>query len=259
MTPARWLGLVLVVLGITASTRARAQHHHEVATAVAPHELGVRIAVSAIAARFDTGIYAGDYEGVALAAGFARGRFAVHAVAPLYRLRENGADRYGPGDVMFGGDAIAFASRAWMIGGSVMAGAPTGDGLAGLGMGHTMAMGSAWARFGAGRVSLTGAVGYARAFSAESHHDHGAWPLVEPMNMAEVTSALAADVTVARRWRVGGRGAIGVPTSTGATRLIAAGVIRWVGARLDVAAELQIGVVGDPFKLRAVVETAVHY
>jgi hypothetical protein len=201
MTPARWLGLVLVVLGITASTRARAQHHHEVATAVAPHELGVRIAVSAIAARFDTGIYAGDYEGVALAAGFARGRFAVHAVAPLYRLRENGADRYGPGDVMFGGDAIAFASRAWMIGGSVMAGAPTGDGLAGLGMGHTMA----------------------------------------------------------RRWRVGGRGAIGVPTSTGATRLIAAGVIRWVGARLDVAAELQIGVVGDPFKLRAVVETAVHY
>ncbi|MCE9580110.1 MAG: hypothetical protein K8W52_43745, partial [Deltaproteobacteria bacterium] len=244
MSAPRRLAVLVAILGIASASRARAEHHHG-GEPVPSAELGVRIAVSAIAARYDTGAYVGDYEGLALAVGFARGRFAVHAIAPVYRLRENGADRFGPGDLMVGGDAVALATGPWMVGGSVMAGAPTGDGLRGLGMGHAMAMAALWGRRAQGRFATVASVGYARAFDAESHHDHGAWPLVEPMNMAEVTGALGADATVARRWRLGARAAIAVATGAGSTRAIAAGGIRWVGARLEVATELQVGVLGD--------------
>ncbi len=257
MRGVRRLTLALAIAGVASASRARAHEHH--GAPAAPTERGVRLAVSAIAARYDTGTYVGDYEGLALAVGVARGRFAVHAIAPIYRLRANGADRWGPGDIMIGGDAIAFARRRWLVGGSLMFGAPSGDGIRGLGMGHAMTMAAVWVRHGRGRLAWAASAGYARAFEAASHHDHGAWPLVEPMNMAEVTGSLGADVTVARRWRVGARGAIALPTGAGSTRAIAAGGVRWIGARLEVATELQLGVLGDPFTARGVVETSVHF
>jgi hypothetical protein len=59
--------------------------------------------------------------------------------------------------------------------------------------------------------------------------------------------------------RVGARAAGGIPIGAGAMRMIGAGRVAWGTPRITTGVELQLGVAGDPFTLRGVVDTALRF
>jgi hypothetical protein len=139
---------------------------------------------------------------------------------------------------------------------------PTGSELDNLGMGHTMAMPSAWATWRTAPLTVAASAGYGRALvdlGDGAHHDHGPLPLVDPMNMQELTWSAAADVDVGHGLQVGGRARGGVPIGTGHTRAIGGGRLAWGTPRISTGLEIQVGLAGDPFTVRGVVDTALRF
>jgi hypothetical protein len=214
--------------------------------------------LSLVAASFSTN-YIGDYQGVVPAVGWSMDKVSAGASIGLYRLNENGRQYYGPGDLVVHGQA-ALVARETVHGGMMLAvSAPTGDRQIGLGMGHVMAMPALWASWTHDRVTLSGSGGFGRALATISH-DHGMWPLVDPMNTSELTWSVGGDLAVTRDVHVGARVNGGVPViDPGINRVVAAARVAWVSGRVDTAAELQAGLAGDPFSVRGVVETALHF
>jgi hypothetical protein len=250
---------VVIAVALATAREASAQHHHM----AMPDETSrpFTAEVTALAASFDTGEYAGDYEGLGLAFGWRATRGGAHLMIPMYRLQENGATHVGPGDVMLGGDVTAIARARWRAGASLMATVPTGDALVSLGMGHPMLMPAAWASLGGARAMVTASAGYARALASLAGHMHGIGPLVEPMNGSELTGEVRADLApwsppLAVTVRVAGAVPVG---ADGTTRVIGAVGAMWRRARFETGVELQLGLAGDPFTFRGLVETAVHF
>ncbi len=218
--------------------------------------------VSLLAASFSTTFYAGDYEGVTPAFGWSMGRFAAGASLPYYRLYENGLQTYGVGDFVAHGQATLLESRDVQLGALFGVSVPTGNSDIGLGMGHVMLMPAGWGAWRHDAVVVTATLGYSRAIvDASSHHDHGMWPLVEPMNMSEITWSGAGEVAIGEGVRAGARLSGGVPVGAlpGSDRVIAAARVAWGTGRVDTAAEIQAGLAGDPFTLRGVVSTALRF
>ncbi|MEO7731286.1 MAG: hypothetical protein ABIY55_09960 [Kofleriaceae bacterium] len=227
-----------------------------------PHDdsssLSVGVAVQA--AEFETMSYVGSYQSVTPSLGWMRGRFGASAMLGLYHLEENGLSTYGLGDVMFGGHAAVIERDALQAGVAVHVMLPTGSELDNLGMGHTMAMPSLWAAWHGEQVAAMASAGYARALtSLEAGHDHGPSPLVDPMNLQELTWSAGADLEVGHHVRLGGHALGGVPIGTGHTRVIGGGRVSWGTPRVSTAFELQAGIAGDPFTVRGVVETALRF
>lgn len=244
-----------------APVRAQADHQHGMVAGGGGDATSFAAGVSLIAAQFDTMSYGGDYQAVVPSLRWGRGRFAGSASLGLYRLQENGRELYGLGDAVVHGQLALVHHHAVAAGAAVAVSAPTGDHLAGLGMGHVMIMPAAWGRWTVGRVTLDGSAGYGRALgSAASHHSHGAWPLVDPMNFAEVTWTASGEIPLARVLRAGGRLSGGVPVGAeGETRVVAGVRVLWNAGQVDTAFELQTGLAGDPFTIRGVFETALRF
>lgn len=253
----------IVLAWLLASGVARADHDHMAMTDGSPHDTSVFSAgVTLLAASFSTTYYEGDYQGLVPSASWARGRFGAGASLPLYRLFENGLPSYGIGDLVVHGQAAVVVERQAQAGVMFGASAPTGNEFIGFGMGHYMLMPAAYGAWRIDRVALTGSFGYSRALvHASANHDHGMWPLVEPMNMSELTWSGAGEVAIGSGVRAGARLSGGVPIGVlpGHERVVAAARVAWASGRYDTAAELQAGVAGDPFTLRGVVSTALHF
>jgi hypothetical protein len=251
--------IVLAVLGLTAS-QALADHHGMVMGGE-PHGSVIGTSVSLLAASFATPDFAGDYEGVIPSVSWSTPRFAVGANVPLYRLQENGRELYGPGDVVVHGQGTFIEAGELHAGALVAVSAPTGDGQAGTGMGHAMAMPALWTAWSHERLTLAGSAGYSRALvDSMTHHDHGPWPLVEPMNMSEISWSASGDIALAHGTHAGARVSGGVPVgAAGTDRVVGAVRVAWGSGAVDTAAELQAGLAGDPFTIRGVVETALHF
>lgn len=241
---------------------ALAHASHDMAM-MAADDRGAELSVglSVLAAEYDNVSYVGSYQGVAPSASFARGRFGATAAIALYHLDQNGLSRYGLGDLALGGHAALVETEALDAGLALHVMLPTGSEVDNLGMGHTMAMPSAWASWRARPVTLSASFGYARALVdlGGGHHDHGPMPLVDPMNLQELTWSAGADVAVGHHVQLGGRGLGGAPIGGGQTRVIAGGRVAWATPRMTTAFELQLGVAGDPFTVRGVVETALRF
>ena len=147
----------LLLAGTIAPASARADHHGmAMSHGEDPSAFGASVAL--LAASFDTMYYVGDYQGVLPSASWSSGWFVGGASLPYYRIRENGLETYGPGDLVINGQArlldrqlcTPFGSaarpgeagacdRGALQGGVMMAVSfPTGNSLAGLGMGHDM-------------------------------------------------------------------------------------------------------------------------
>jgi hypothetical protein len=252
--------VVLACALLVLPSAARADHH---AMMAAPHEDAPAwsASLSLLAASFSTQIYAGDYEAVAPSAGWSRGRFAAGATIAMYRLEENGRELFGPGDAVVTGQAAVLARRDTQAGALLAVSLPTGAHLDGLGMGHVMAMPALWGAHSFGALGFSASAGYSRALAGQmSHHDHGPWPLVEPMNLSEITWSAAADYALGSGMRTGARISGGIPLlATGNNRIVGAARIAWGTPRVETAAELQVGIDGDPFKLRGVLQSAVHF
>jgi hypothetical protein len=233
---------------------AMSENHHEDSS-----ELSVGLAVEA--AQFDTMFYVGSYQAITPSLGWMYGRFGASATVGLYHLDENGLSTSGLGDAMLAGHATLFAAENLQTGVAFHLMLPTGNELENLGMGHTMAMPSAWGTWRARSFTIMASAGYNRALVSlgGAQHDHGPSPLVDPMNMQELTWSAGADLDVGHGVQVGGRTLGGVPIGTGTTRVIGGGRVAWGTPRVSTAFQLQLGVAGDPFTIRGVVETALRF
>jgi len=240
-----------------------AEHDHGMAMSENHHEDSSELSagVSVETARFTNTFYVGSYQGIMPSLGWMRGRFGASATIGLYHLDENGLSTYGLGDAMIAGHATVLAAETLQAGVALHVMAPTGSEPDGLGMGHVMAMPSAWAAWSARPLMIRASAGYGRAVTAlgGGHHDHGPLPLVDPMNLQELTWSAGADLEIGHRVQLGGRALGGIPIGTGRTRMIGGGRVAWGTPRVSTAFELQLGVAGDPFTIRGVVETALHF
>ena len=254
-----WI-VIAVTLGAFAPGSARAEHdhggghHHSVETV---SSFGA--AVGLVAARYDTEVYVGDYQGVLPALSWMRGRFGASAAVGAYRLVENGLTRYGVSDVVLSAQATLVEGNGAMLGIALPVSLPTGDRYGGFGMGHLMVMPAVWASGAVGRVHLGGSVGFGRAIGGEAHHEHGSWPLVNPMNLQELTWTANAYVPLASALQAGVKMSGGVPIGDGRNRASGGVRVIWTQGQVETAFEVQAGFAGDPFILRGLVESAVHF
>ena len=255
--------IVLVALGLMAQT-ARADHHDMVMDSTDGSSMmpAVDASVQLIAASYSTLTYVGDYEGAIASLGFSKDRYMLGASLGTYRIYLNGLEQYGIGDVMAHAGATIVRASEVQAGVMMMVSAPTGDEKVGLGMGHTMLMPSLFGVWSHDHLTLAASAGYSRAIAQmEAGHDHGVWPLVEPMNMSEITWSASGDYAFPRgiHFGVASRGGHPVGNIIGHERVIGASRIGWATGRVDTSVEVQAGIVGDPFTVRGLVETALHF
>lgn len=248
----------LIALAV-AATSARAEHDHGATTGDddhAPSSFGA--GVTLLAARFATAMYAGDYEAVVPNASWVGGRLALGAALPLYHLVENGNSLDGLGDATGYARATVVGGAAAQAGVALAVALPTGHEMT-FGMGHVMVMPSVWGAWHRDRVGLAASVGAGRALD-HAGHVHGAAPMVDPMNLSELTWSAGADLAIASGVRAGARLGGAVPIDLpGVDRVVGALRASWGARHLDTAAELQLGLVGDPFTIRGVVQTSVRF
>jgi hypothetical protein len=250
---------VAALIGLAPAAIGIARADHDMA-AMADHGSEVSVGVTAEAASFDTQFYVGSYQGLVPVVEAALGRFAATAAMPLYHLTENGLSRYGVGDASLGGSAVILDRDALHAGAALHLMLPTGSELENFGMGHVMAMSSVWATWQGAPLRLAASAGYARALTGlGGAHDHGPAPLVDPMNMQELTWSAAADVDIGHGLALGGRTRGAAPIGTGRSRLTGGGRVAWGTPRVTTGVELQVGLIGDPFTLRGVLDTALRF
>jgi len=249
---------LVAVLAVPASAASAdhdmAMHDHQHVDA---HEVAVGLAVEA--ASYDTEFYVGSYQGVTPSLTWMYGRFGASTAITLYHLTQNGLSRYGLGDTMLGGHAVVLERDAMRAGLAIHVMLPTGSSLDNLGMGHTMAMPSLWASWRVSPWTVAASAGYSRALADLGGHNHGLAPLVDPMNMQELAFRAAADVDLGHGMQLGGRAQGGVPIGTGSTHVFGGGRFAWGTPRVSTGLELQVGVAGDPFTVRGVLDTALRF
>jgi hypothetical protein len=254
---------IAALVGLLAPQAASvARADHDMAAMSEAHDGSeISVGLSVEAAQFDTMFYVGSYQGVTPSLGWMYGRFGANAAIPLYHLDENGLSTYGAGDAMLGGDAVVLEGEAVRAGVALHLMFPTGSERDNLGMGHVMAMPSLFGSWRAAPLTVSASAGYGRALVdlGGQQHNHGPMPLVDPMNMQELTWSAAADVDIGHGVRVGGRTRGAAALGTGQTRVIGGGRVAWGTPRVSTGLEVQVGLAGDPFTVRGVLDTALRF
>jgi hypothetical protein len=202
-----------------------------------------------------------SYQGVALHAHVHAGPIVVAAHLPAYRLDSARGLYYGTGDLHVEAWLRVVRRPAVSAGVGLPVGLPTGSAERLLGMGHVMIMPAAFVAVRRGPFDAIALAAYHRALGGSGEHEHAAnGPAVAPMAKEEV--AAAAQLTY---WldAAGATGAVAetgfaVPLVDGASTRAAAGVgARVRRGRYDVTVTVQLGLAGDPFIARGVVELHV--
>ena len=235
---------------------AHAEHNHM--DHQAAREFGAAVAL--VAASFDTMFYVGNYQGVLPTVQWSRPKYGVAASASVYRIEENGAEYYAPGDVLVHGRFMLVGDTHRSAGLIAGVSAPTGDARHGTGMGHPMVMPAMYGVAAVDRFTVNATLGYSRALGGAMDHDHGSWPIVEPMLISEISWSAGGDVAVTPAASIGLRFAGGIPAgSSGNTRAQGGVRLAWRAGRVASTAEIQAGLAGDPFTVRGVVSTALSF
>ncbi len=239
--------------------RALADHDHGGGHAATSHGLPYEASVQLVGARFDTMSFLGDYQGLVPATQWTRGRLGASVSLGLYRLTENGRVLHGIGDAMLAASVTGLTRGSARLGISAAVSLPTGDHNVGLGMGHLMVMPSVWGSWMLQALMIDASLGYAAAIGGDTHHDHGAWPLVAPMNPQELTWSGSALAALGKAIHAGIHASGGVAIGAGQDRVVIGARAIWTAGRFETVGELQTGLVGDPFTIRGVLATAVHF
>jgi hypothetical protein len=228
--------------------------------------LGARAAVGLSAATFATTRYAGEYQGLHPLLGLRTRYVEGEASLALYRIVRNGLRETGIGDLGLGLAApLLRDARSQLEAGPLFAlTVPTGDPDKQLGMGHSMLMPGVFARLRFRNLSAQGSLQYGRAVGAagggHAHHA-GPAPLVNPMNRSELEHALVLSYAPLDLLRVvaGLYGATPVADAAGRAREVTGlgVVLRWW--QLEVRAEVQLPLVGDPFSHKTLLELAARF
>jgi hypothetical protein len=254
---------VCALVGLIASLAGVARADHGMMMSEDHHgdESEISVGLSLQAAGIDGTFYVGSYQGIAPSLAWMRGWLGASATITLYHLTENGLSLYGPGDAMVTCHATLLSTDDLDAGVALHVMMPTGNEIQGFGMGHVMAMPSVWASWRAAPLTLAASGGYGRALVdlGGEHHDHGPMPLVDPMNLQELTWSAGADVDVGHGVQLGGRTRGAAPIGSGHTRVVAGGRVAWGTPRLSTGMEIQLGLAGDPFTIRGVLDTALRF
>ncbi|HEX3477817.1 MAG TPA: hypothetical protein VHT91_22500 [Kofleriaceae bacterium] len=219
----------------------------------------VSVGLSAEAADFNTAFYVGSYQGITPSLEWMRGRFGATAMIGLYHITENGLSTYGAGDAMLGGMATLVDREDVHAGVALHVMLPTGSELDTFGMGHMMAMPALWASWRSAPLTLSASAGYSRALAELGGLNHGLMPLVDPMNMQELTWSAAANLDLGHGLQLGGKTSGGAPIGTGQTHMLGGGRVAWGTPRVTTGLEVQVGLAGDPFTVRGVLDTALRF
>lgn len=258
------LSTAAAVFTLCLSSGARADHDmagmNMSSTASAPEaSIGLDASVALVAASYAQTDFQGNYEGVLPSLMWMRGRWMVGASVGIYRIFENGIDVFGPGDVMVHGSVALVERDALRAGVGIGGSIPTGNMYEGFGMGGPMLMPSLWATWTQRRVTLSATGGWG-GMLAGGMSDHMMMTIVDPMNESEIEWSAAADVAFGAGVHGGARAQGGIPVGEpGVDRVVGAVRLAWGQGRVDTAAELQAGIAGDPFRIRGLVETALHF
>lgn len=268
---ARSLVLLAAVLGAWwhGLRPVRAQSCHDIPAQAAENEV-FRASASTLIGSYDTQGRKGDYIGLRASASYVNPWVIGTVTVPYYRLTRDSAVTRGLGDVASSLRVTAYRNTTAHFAGGVEYAMtfPSGTASDGLGMGHYMLMPGAWARVELGKVMLLGRLGYGRRLGGMSmpqmaghHMAVSPVPVVDPMNESELTHTLAVAYEVhamldaqARLW-----GASPVGPQDGVTReMVAAGAQLNLG-HVDVGAEVQVPLVGSPFRYRTVLTVGGHW
>jgi hypothetical protein len=145
----------------------------------------------------------------------------------------------------------------------VAIGFPTGRSEDGFGMGHAMAMPGLWGMVRSGRSTtvVTAVVGKRIGDDGhDAHADHHAHHMhelsVNPMNPFEIGGTLRTAVELARGVDVHAIGLVAQPIGDGTFRAAAGGGVGLGDRKWTVSGEAQLGLAGDPFRLRSLLSIA---
>jgi hypothetical protein len=220
----------------------------------------LRVSGRALFASYRTPEAAGEYQGYFAGVAYAlQPWFFAELQLPAYRLVRDRVVERGLGDVS--ADLRAAVWRpdpALAVGLELAATLPSGDAEAGLGMGHVMLMPGMWLSWERDALRVLLQLAYGRMLDGGAgppagHHNHGGpTPLVNPMNRSELEHALAVSYAFGARLFAGARllGAVPVAAASGRAREVAGVALGARFAPLELAAELQLPLVGDPFTAR---------
>ena len=238
------LWIIVAAAAVLCPASARAEHDHGGHAGHAqPEARNFDVGAGIVLARYETQLYAGDYQGVKPTAAWRKDRYAFSAEVGFYRMTKNGADYFGFGDVLVGAGATVWSSEQARIAVGLPLSLPTGDHTRGFGMGHVMVMPTVVA----GYHRLTASVTYGRAIGGEAHHEgHGAWPLIDPMNQQEVAWSVAGSIPIARVLSIGGRLGGATAIGDGTDRVHAAWEMVWTEGRVATKLDLFTGFASDP-------------
>jgi len=257
--------MIRIAALLVATTTAAHADHHGMAMGSSDTASSYSANVALVAASFSPSqdsnmAYGGDYEGVSAGADWSIDRYSAGASWAYYRLLRNGAEQYGVGDLSVHGQVALLAHHDVSAGVLAALSVPTGNEVYGFGMGHPMVMPAVYGAWRNGPVELAASFGYSRAL-ASGTHVHGMAPLVDPMNMSELSWSAGGNIAVASGVRAGLRACGGVPVGSmpGVDRVVGAVRVAWGTARVETAAEVQGGFAGDPFNIRGVLSTALRF
>ena len=263
----RRLGIVIASIALlsVAPFSAHAQSCH--ATSLRPTSgLTYRVALSSAFANFTTATTRGEYQGLFVNASVSHPWFMVEAALPMYRIAQTGSHAYGFGDVAVNARGHLYRSEdgEFIAGPELAATLPTGSASDNLGMGHVMLMPGAFLAWQSQDITLLAQLAYGRAVGGGASHEHhamGPAPIVNPMNKSELTHAFGVSYAVRPILRVTARwlGAVTVADHSGEPRQIIAPGLQLISGAFDAAIELQVPVVGEPFKTRTLLSLGAQW
>jgi hypothetical protein len=267
----RALGLSgLLLLAAFHPIRAAAQSCHT--PSLRPTDgLTYRAAIIGSFASFDNAAGRGEYQGLAAQLTLAHPWFVADVVLPAYRVAQVGSHSYGLGDLVLSARVNAYQqissgmhTSGWTLlaGPELAATLPTGDADHMLGMGHVMIMPGAFLQLQQGGWSILAQVAYGRAIADSSEHHHDMpMPLVNPMNRSELTHAIGVSAALHPNLRATARlfGAANVFDHRGTAREIVAPGLQLIAGAFDLALEVQVPLLGDPFESRTLISAGAQW
>ncbi|MDB4976076.1 MAG: uncharacterized protein JWN48_4417 [Myxococcaceae bacterium] len=225
-----------------------------------------RTSVSASFASYSNRSFTGEYQGVAAKASYLHPHVVLELSLPYYRLVSNGLTQHGVGDLALDGRVPAYRSADGMLsmGPELALTLPTGDAARNLGMGHVMLMPGGFFELQARGLLLIAQVAYGRSaarLGGGAHHHGGYFPLVNPMNMQEIEHAVSVGYRLHPNFELEARalGAVPVNIPQGNARELVGGGVRVTLGLFDFGVEVQLPVVGAPFKAKTFLTAAAQW
>lgn len=257
------LGVLLACVAWPLGGAVQAQSCHS--TSLRPTSgLTYRVALASVFGTFARAAVSGEYQGLFLTGTVSHPWFTAGLALPGYRIAQTGSHAYGPGDLALNARVNLYrsADNSIALGPELALTLPTGSAADGLGMGHVMLMPGGFVTWQRGAFTLITQLSYGRALASSAHaHHSGPAPIVNPMNRSELTHAVGLSARVHPHLHVTGRllGAVTLFNYAGAAREIVAPGLQFITGAFDLALELQLPVVGDPFVSRTLISVGAQW